>query len=152
MAAKNMFDYNRENFQFDQEHRLSRELLRQILQLKRFSLFRQDIRDLVELTVGKTEMYHLVAALFMESSMALYFEGRIHHVKPTTREFTNPETSHPQNQTPNLYIPPNPPPNPSPQTAPPQDTLLHFEEKVRAAEGKLAAIEAIAQSFGFECP
>lgn len=31
----------------------------------------QDIRDLVELTVGKMEMYHLVAALFMESSMAL---------------------------------------------------------------------------------
>ncbi|CAE7784614.1 unnamed protein product, partial [Symbiodinium pilosum] len=41
-----------------------------------------DIRDLVELTVGKMEMYHLVAALFMESSMALYFEGRIHHVTP----------------------------------------------------------------------
>lgn len=82
MAAKNMFDYNRENFQFDQEQRLSRELLRQILQLKRFTLFREDIRDLVELTVGKMEMYHLVAALFMESSMALYFEGRIHHVAP----------------------------------------------------------------------
>eukprot|EP00435_Cladocopium_sp_Y103_P067674 s1002_g30.t1 len=94
-----------ENFQFDQEQRLSRELLRQILQLKRFTLFREelgiagswdagkghakigellfvDIRDLVELTVGKMEMYHLVAALFMESSMALYFEGRIHHVAP----------------------------------------------------------------------
>lgn len=37
---------------------------------------------MVELTVGKMEMYHLVAALFMESSMALYFEGRIHHVAP----------------------------------------------------------------------
>ncbi|CAJ1414314.1 unnamed protein product [Effrenium voratum] len=71
-----------ENFQFDQEQRLSRELLRQILQLKRFTLFREDIRDLVELTVGKMEMYHLVAALFMESSMALYFEGRIHHASP----------------------------------------------------------------------
>ncbi|CAJ1354816.1 unnamed protein product [Effrenium voratum] len=82
MTAKNMFDYNRENFQFDQEQRLSRELLRQILQLKRFTLFREDIRDLVELTVGKMEMYHLVAALFMESSMALYFEGRIHHASP----------------------------------------------------------------------
>eukprot|EP00439_Symbiodinium_sp_Y106_P065548 s211_g10.t1 len=104
MAAKNMFDYNRENFQFDQEQRQSRELLRQTLQLKRFTLFRedskggvsvyhskelkcwhpirQDIRDLVELTVGKMEMYHLVAALFMESSMALYFEGRIRHIAP----------------------------------------------------------------------
>lgn len=30
-----------ENFQFDQEQRLSRELLRQILQLKRFTLFRE---------------------------------------------------------------------------------------------------------------
>ena len=44
--------------------------------------FPQDIRDLVELTVGKMEMYHLVAALFMESSMALYFEGRIRHIAP----------------------------------------------------------------------
>ena len=37
---------------------------------------------MVELTVGKMEMYHLVAALFMESSMALYFEGRIRHIAP----------------------------------------------------------------------
>ena len=32
-----------ENFQFDQEQRLSRELLRQILQLKRFTLFREEL-------------------------------------------------------------------------------------------------------------
>lgn len=34
-------DSGGENFQFDQEQRLSRELLRQILQLKRFTLFRE---------------------------------------------------------------------------------------------------------------
>ncbi|CAE7258218.1 panB [Symbiodinium sp. CCMP2592] len=33
-----------------------------------------------------------------------------------------------------------------------EETLLPFEESVRAAEGKRAAIEAIAQSWGFECP
>ncbi|CAE8704567.1 unnamed protein product, partial [Polarella glacialis] len=41
-----------------------------------------DIRDLVELTVGKMEMYHLVAALFLESAIALYCEGRIHTTAP----------------------------------------------------------------------
>ncbi|CAE7412882.1 panB [Symbiodinium natans] len=33
-----------------------------------------------------------------------------------------------------------------------EETLLPFEEKVRAAEGKRATIQAIAQSWGFECP
>lgn len=45
--------------------------------LNQFRADVQDIRDLVELTVGKMEMYHLVAALFMESSMALLLGSNI---------------------------------------------------------------------------
>ena len=30
------------------------------MQVERFRLFRQDIRDLVELTVGKMDLYHMV--------------------------------------------------------------------------------------------
>eukprot|EP00913_Durusdinium_trenchii_P002014 g1861.t1 len=62
-AAKELFDYNREMYQFDQGQRLDRELLRLEMQIKRFQLFREDIRDLVELTVAKMEMYHVVGAL-----------------------------------------------------------------------------------------
>lgn len=61
---------------------MDREILRLQMQLKRFELFREDIRDLVELTVGKMEMYHLVGALFLEFCVALYCEGRIHVVAP----------------------------------------------------------------------
>ena len=34
--------------------------LRLKMQVERFRLFRQDIRDLVELTVGKMDLYHMV--------------------------------------------------------------------------------------------
>ena len=33
------------------------------MQVERFRLFRQDIRDLVELTVGKMDLYHMVGCL-----------------------------------------------------------------------------------------
>lgn len=82
LAAKELFDYNRDNYKFDQSQRQDRDILRQNLQVTRFSLFREDLRDLVELTVGKMEMYHLVAALFLESSVQLYCEGRIHKETP----------------------------------------------------------------------
>lgn len=81
-AAKELFDYNRESFKFDQGQKLLRDLLRVEMQIKRFELFREDIRDLVELTVGKMEMYHLVGALFLEFCVALYCEGRIHASAP----------------------------------------------------------------------
>lgn len=75
--AKECFDYNRDIFKFDQMQRLQRDLLRMEMQVKRFELFREDIRDLVELTVGKMEMYHLVGALFLEFCVAFYVEGKI---------------------------------------------------------------------------
>ncbi|CAK0899434.1 unnamed protein product, partial [Prorocentrum cordatum] len=72
-----MFEYNRAMYSFDQTQRLERELLRLEMQIKRFELFREDIRDLVELTVGKMEMYHLVGALFLEFCATMYVEARI---------------------------------------------------------------------------
>lgn len=82
LAAKELFDYNRENYSFDAEQRLQRELMRLDMQVTRFEMFREDIRDLVELTVGKMEMYHLVGALFLEKTVALYCEGRIKEEVP----------------------------------------------------------------------
>ncbi|CAE8668180.1 unnamed protein product [Polarella glacialis] len=82
VAAKELFDYNREMYQFDNTQRLDRELLRIEMQIKRFELFREDIRDLVELTVGKMEMYHVVGALVLESVVIFYTEGRMHTAAP----------------------------------------------------------------------
>eukprot|EP00913_Durusdinium_trenchii_P031174 g29190.t1 len=61
-----LFSYNRESYKFDQDQRLEREMLRLEMQVKRFELFREDVRDLVELTVGRMDVYHLVGALFLE--------------------------------------------------------------------------------------
>jgi len=77
VAAKELLEYNREIFKFDQEQRLERDLLRLEMQVKRFGLFREDIRDLVELTVGKMEMYHAVGALAIWFCITWYTEGRI---------------------------------------------------------------------------
>lgn len=82
LASKELFDYNRESFQFDAEQRMTRELMRLDMQVRRFELFREDIRDLVELTVGKMKLYHLVGALFLETTFRLYMEGRIKQQMP----------------------------------------------------------------------
>eukprot|EP00439_Symbiodinium_sp_Y106_P042362 s2639_g5.t1 len=90
LVAGEIFRYNRQNFAFDQDQRFRRPLsgkrdgrfqfldvrccellrhyagrgqgdeLRLKMQVERFRLFRQDIRDLVELTVGKMDLYHMV--------------------------------------------------------------------------------------------
>jgi len=82
VAAKELFAYNREIYQFDQEQRLDRELLRLEMQVKRFGLFREDIRDLVELTVGKMKIYHAVGSLSLWFCITWYTEGRIRAEAP----------------------------------------------------------------------
>jgi len=74
-SAKELFSYNRDYYMFDQKQRLDREMLRIEMQIKRFDLFRDDIRDLVELTTSKMEMYHLVGALVLEFCVLIYTEG-----------------------------------------------------------------------------
>lgn len=74
-AAAEIWRYNRENYEFDQEQRIEREELRLKMQVERFSLFREDVRDLVELTVGKMDLYHIVGALFVKACVVYYCEG-----------------------------------------------------------------------------
>jgi len=82
MGAKELFSYNRENFKFDQDQRIERESLRIEMQVKRFELFREDVRDLVELTVDRMDVYHLVGALFLEFCIVLFCEGRVQASAP----------------------------------------------------------------------
>ena len=55
VAAQQIFKYNRENFMFDKELRIEREFQGQDMRIKQFSLYREDIEDLVDLTVGKMD-------------------------------------------------------------------------------------------------
>eukprot|EP00439_Symbiodinium_sp_Y106_P068100 s1878_g11.t1 len=82
LGAKELFSYNRENFKFDQDQRIEREALRLEMQVKRFELFREDVRDLVELTVDRMDVYHLVGALFLEFCIVLFCEGRVQASAP----------------------------------------------------------------------
>ena len=55
-SLSQVFDYNRENYNFDNEQRIDKEKTRLAMQVERFSLFREDIEDLVKLTVSKMDM------------------------------------------------------------------------------------------------
>eukprot|EP00439_Symbiodinium_sp_Y106_P079861 s1897_g18.t1 len=59
-VAGGLFGYNRENFFFDGEQRIKREYQGQLMRVKQFELFREDIRDLMELTVAKMDNYLIV--------------------------------------------------------------------------------------------
>merc|ERR1719265_1157296 len=68
--------YNRKNFMFDGEQTLKREFQSQSMRIKRFSLYREDIHDLIELTVGKMENCLLVNTILLTCSVILYTEGK----------------------------------------------------------------------------
>jgi len=82
LAAAEMWNYNRELFKFDQEQRLKRDLERVEMQIKQFDLFREDIEDLVELTVSKMDMYHMVGALMLAFTCTIYTEGLFRGIEP----------------------------------------------------------------------
>lgn len=83
LVATEIFRYNRQNFAFDQDQRFNRDELRFKMQVERFRLFRQDIRDLVELTVQKMDLYHMVGALFIRMISIYYSEGFFAEPPPT---------------------------------------------------------------------
>ncbi|CAL1164787.1 unnamed protein product [Cladocopium goreaui] len=82
LGATALFSYNRENFKFDKQQTLLRETLRLDMQLKRFALFRDDVRDLVTLTVDRMDVYHLIGALFMKFCIIVFCKGRIQASAP----------------------------------------------------------------------
>mmetsp|Transcript_45910 Transcript_45910/g.121384 ORF Transcript_45910/g.121384 Transcript_45910/m.121384 type:complete len:961 (+) Transcript_45910:62-2944(+) len=60
-----LFDYNREFFVWDNKWRFEREMTGLEMRIKQFALYREDVRDLIELTVGRMDMYHLSGALLL---------------------------------------------------------------------------------------
>lgn len=76
-GAKTSFDYNRENFLYDRELRLSKELKILEFKMAQATLWRQDVRDLVSLTEYKMHAYLLVNVLMLASTVTLWCEGRL---------------------------------------------------------------------------
>lgn len=81
-GVNEVFDYNRKSYKFDREQQIGREVLRLQMQIKRFELFREDIRDLVKLTVDRMDIYHVVGALFLQFCVVILTKGRIQAASP----------------------------------------------------------------------
>lgn len=52
-----IFDYNRENFRFDAKQWQERGFQEQKMRVDQGQLYRDDVRDLMELTTGKMDLY-----------------------------------------------------------------------------------------------
>mmetsp|Transcript_115930 Transcript_115930/g.328062 ORF Transcript_115930/g.328062 Transcript_115930/m.328062 type:complete len:1048 (-) Transcript_115930:133-3276(-) len=75
-GAGELFSYNRENFFFDEELRTERLYQNQEMRVRQFELYREDVRDLVDLTVKKMEVYLVVNTLQLGFCVTLFVEGR----------------------------------------------------------------------------
>ena len=71
-----MFSYNRKNFMFDKAQRQKEIFQGQSMAIEQFELYREDVRDLVDLTVKKMDNYLVVNTLQLSFCITLYVEGR----------------------------------------------------------------------------
>lgn len=71
-----LFSYNREGWKFGAELRQRDLYQRQKMRIKQVDLYRDDIRDLFDLTVGKMDKYVIVCLVMLGITMELYYKGR----------------------------------------------------------------------------
>lgn len=71
-----LFQYNRDGWKFGAEMRQRDLYQRQKMRIKQVDLYREDIRDLFELTVGKMDKYVIVCLVMLSITMDLFFKGR----------------------------------------------------------------------------
>lgn len=75
-AAAGTFSWNREGFFFERELQQKRDYQGQEMQIRQFELYREDIKDLVQLTVRKMDNYLLVNTLQLGFCITLFTDGR----------------------------------------------------------------------------
>lgn len=75
-SAAELFNYNRENFKFNKELRQKRLHMEQNMRIRQVLLFRQDLKDLFDLTIGKMDSYMMVNVLLLGITAEMYFKGR----------------------------------------------------------------------------
>ena len=80
MGVKELFGYNRKGFMFDKSMQQEREYQEQDMRVKQFILYREDVRDLMELTVGKMDSYLVPAIIELGCCLLLLVEGKLEGV------------------------------------------------------------------------
>jgi hypothetical protein len=76
-GVKGLFMYNRQSYSFNKTLDQERLYHLQKMRLEQLKLYRDDIRDLFELVVGKMDNYYLVNTLALGFSLAFYYEGKV---------------------------------------------------------------------------
>ena len=74
--GSDLFQYNREGWKFGAELRQRDLYQRQKMRIKQVDLYRDDIRELFDLTVGKMDKYVIVCLVMLSITMELFFKGR----------------------------------------------------------------------------
>ena len=75
-AGADLFNYNREGWRFGAELRQRDLYQRQKMRIRQVDLYREDIRDLFDLTVGKMDKYVIVCLVMLSITMELFYKGR----------------------------------------------------------------------------
>jgi hypothetical protein len=76
-GLKDIFVYNRDLFMFNRQVNQSRIHQTQKMRIEQVLLFREDIRDLFDLTMGKMKQYLVVNTLTLAFCMGFFYEGRM---------------------------------------------------------------------------
>ena len=76
-AVKGLFEYNRENFIFDRTLNQERVYQIQKMRVAQVKLYRDDLRELFDLTIRKMDSYLIFNALLLLFTGGLFYEGRL---------------------------------------------------------------------------
>ena len=76
-GMKGLFMYNRQNFKFNKTLDQERLYHLQKMRVEQVKLYRDDIRDLFDLVVGKMNNYYLINTLALGFSLGFYYEGKV---------------------------------------------------------------------------
>lgn len=77
LGGMTLFGYNRKNFLYDRKMRQEQEFTIAEMRLKQADLWREDVRDISELTQRKMDTYLIVNALLLGFTITMFVEGRL---------------------------------------------------------------------------
>ena len=82
-AVRELFDYNREAFKFNAEVHQKGQFQNQKMRVRQVVLYREDLRDLFGLTIGRMDSYMIVNVLFLGICGEMYYKGRVPPFTPS---------------------------------------------------------------------
>jgi hypothetical protein len=76
-GIKDLLLYNRANYMFNREIEMERAMQIQKQRVDQINLFREDLRDLFNLTIVKMDKYLIINSLTLAFTLGFYYEGRL---------------------------------------------------------------------------